>query len=453
LNLYSQNRQILTVSQLTTRIKSLLEKSFPFVWISGEISNFRVPASGHFYFTLKDSRAQIQAVIFKGQNRLLKFEPEHGMQVLGFGRISLYEPRGAYQIILEHLEPEGVGALQIAFEQLKNRLEAEGLFNEVHKQALPTLPRHLALITSPTGAVVHDLLTILNRRYPNLRVDIHPVKVQGDASEAQIVEAFDNVAKRGLADLVILARGGGSLEDLQAFNAEQVARAIFECPLPVISAVGHETDYTIADFVADLRAPTPSAAAELAVPVKTELVDLIDQYRQMLSRLMVQAIELRTRRLQDLHSRLKDPRRIIQDARMKVDDYTDRLARVFSARLALSREKLARRQDNLGRFNPQQQLVQFKQKLEQYNFNLKLYLGIVLKEKAALYREAAARLNTLDPSATLKRGYSITRIRESGHIVMDPEGVADGQMLDITVARGTLAARVDKEKKNGQENL
>jgi len=453
LNLSSQNRQILTVSQLTTRIKSLLEKSFPFVWISGEISNFRVPASGHFYFTLKDSHAQIQAVMFKGQNRLLKFEPEHGMQVLGFGRISLYEPRGSYQIILEHLEPEGVGALQIAFEQLKNRLETEGLFKEEHKQALPTLPRHIALITSPTGAVVHDLLTILSRRYPNLRVDIHPVKVQGEGSEAQIVEAFDIATKRNLADLVILARGGGSLEDLQAFNSEPVARAIFDCPLPVISAVGHETDYTIADFVADLRAPTPSAAAELAVPVKAELVDLIVQYRQVLSRLMRQAVELRTRRLEDLHNRLKDPRRIIQDARIKVDDYTERLARVFSARLALSREKLAHRQDNLFRVSPQQQLLYFKEKLEQLNSNLKIYIDNIFKEKSSLYREATARLKTLDPSATLKRGYSITRIRENRQIVMDPDQVADGQMLDINVAQGTFGARVDKEKKNGQEDL
>lgn len=453
MDLSSQNRQILTVSQLTTRIKSLLEKSFPFVWISGEISNFRVPASGHFYFTLKDSRAQIQAVMFKGQNRLLKFEPEHGMQVLGFGRISLYEPRGSYQIILEQLEPEGVGALQIAFEQLKNRLEAKGLFQEAHKQALPTLPRHIALITSPTGAVVHDLLTIFSRRYPNLQVDIHPVKVQGAASETQIVEAFDNVTKRGLADLVILARGGGSLEDLQAFNSEPVARAIFGCPLPVIAAVGHETDYTIADFVADLRAPTPSAAAELAVPIKAELADLIVQYRQVLSRLMVQAIEMRSRRLQELHSRLKDPRRIIQDARIKVDDYTDRLDRMFAARLALSREKLARRQDNLGRFSPRQQLLQYKEKLEQSSSKLELYMNIISKVKTSLYREAAARLNALDPSATLKRGYSITRIRENGQIVMDPDLVSDGQRLDITVARGTLGARVDKEKKNGQENL
>jgi len=453
LDLSSQNRQILTVSQLTTRIKSLLEKSFPFVWLTGEISNFRVPASGHFYFTLKDSHSQIQAVMFKGQNRLLKFEPEHGMQMLGFGRISLYEPRGSYQVILEHMEPEGVGALQIAFEQLKTRLEAEGLFRDEHKQPLPTLPRHIAVITSPTGAVVHDLLTILSRRYPNLEVDIHPVKVQGDASETQIVEAFDNAAKRGFAELVILARGGGSLEDLQAFNSEPVARAIFDCPLPVISAIGHETDYTIADFVADLRAPTPSAAAELAVPVKSELVDLIVQYRQVLSRLMLQAIELRTQRLQDLHKRLKDPGRVIQDARMRVDDYTDRLARVFSARLALSREKLARRQDNLARLGPQHQLGQFKAKLEQYKYNLKLYIDIVLKENGSLHRETAARLNTLDPSATLKRGYSITRIRENGNIVMDPEMVVDGQMLDITVAQGTLVARADKEKKNGQENL
>lgn len=453
MNLSSQNRQILTVSQLTTRIKSLLEKSFPFVWITGEISNFRVPASGHFYFTLKDQQAQIQAVMFKGQNRRLKFEPEHGMQVLGFGRISLYEPRGSYQIILEHLEPEGVGALQIAFEQLKKRLEAEGLFQEDHKKDLPTLPRHIALITSPTGAVVHDLLTIFGRRFPNLQIDIHPVKVQGDTSEAQIVEAFDNVLKRGLAELVILARGGGSLEDLQAFNSEPVARAIFSCPLPVIAAIGHETDYTIADFVADLRAPTPSAAAELAVPVKAELVDLIIQSRQVLSRLMAQVIEMRTRRRQDLHNRLKDPRRIIQDARMKVDDYTDRLAREFSARLALSREKLARRQDNLLRLGPQQQLWQFKDKLEQYTSKLKVYIDIKLIERESLYREAAARLNTLDPSATLKRGYSITRIREDGHIVMDPDLVTEGQMLDITVAKGTLGARADKEKKNGQENL
>ena len=453
MNLSSQNRQILTVSQLTSRIKSLLEKSFPFVWITGEISNFRVPASGHFYFTLKDRQAQIQAVMFKGQNRLLKFEPEHGMQVLGFGRISLYEPRGSYQIILEHLEPEGVGALQIAFEQLKNRLEAEGLFQEEHKKDLPTLPRHIALITSPTGAVVHDILTIFSRRFPNLRIDIHPVKVQGDASEPQIVEAFENVAKRGLAELIILARGGGSLEDLQAFNSEPVARAIFSCPLPVISAVGHETDYTIADFVADLRAPTPSAAAELAVPVKAELVDLIVQYRQVVSRLMAQVIDVRTRRLQDLHNRLKDPRRIIQDARMKVDDYTDRLAREFSTRLALSREKLARRQDNLARLGPQHQIWQFKEKLEQCTSNLKVYIDIKIREKESLYRAAAARLNTLDPSATLKRGYSITRSRENGHIVMDPERVADGQMLDITVAEGTLGARADKEKKNGQENL
>ncbi len=286
LKLSSHSRNILSVAQLTNRIKSLLEKSFPFVWISGELSNFRVPSSGHFYFTLKDSTSQIAAVMFKGQNRNLKFLPEHGMQVVGFGRIGLYEPRGSYQIILEHLEPEGVGALQIAFEQLKTRLDQEGLFSAENKQPLPALPGNISLITSPTGAVVHDILTILDRRFPDMRVEIVPVKVQGDDAAGEIVEAFGIIEERDTADLVILARGGGSMEDLQAFNDEAVARAVFACRRPVISAIGHETDFTITDFVADFRAPTPSAAAELAVPLKKDLVDIIDTYKLNLQKLM-----------------------------------------------------------------------------------------------------------------------------------------------------------------------
>jgi exodeoxyribonuclease VII large subunit len=446
LTLSSQSRQILTVSQLTSSIKTLLEKSFPFVWISGEISNFRIPSSGHFYFTLKDSQSQIQAVMFKGQNRHLKFMPEHGMQILGFGRISLYEPRGAYQIILEHVEPEGVGALQIAYVQLKARLEEEGLFKPEHKQALPSLPRRIALITSPTGAVVHDMLTIFGRRFPNLQTDILPVKVQGAHAAQQIIDAFDIIGKRSNIDVVILARGGGSLEDLQAFNDEQVARAIFDCATPVISAIGHETDYTIADFVADLRAPTPSAAAELAVPVKTELLDLVTQYRQVLIRKMVPAVELKRREMTDLRRRLKDPGRIVQDARLKLDDFTDRLVRVFSGNITLNREKLARRQDNLARLNPQQRLGQYKEKLEQNIRNLQLYIDINNNKKQSQYRETAARLAALDPTATLKRGYSITRTGVDGRIVTDSAAVHDGQRLEITVARGRLGAIVEKEK-------
>ncbi|MCP3951841.1 MAG: exodeoxyribonuclease VII large subunit [Desulfobacterales bacterium] len=446
MNLSSQNRHILSISQLTARIKSLLEKSFPFVWISGEISNFRVPSSGHFYFTLKDNQSQIQAVMFKGQNRNLKFLPEHGMQVLGFGRISLYEPRGSYQIILEYLEPEGVGALQVAFEQLKGKLEEEGLFDSTHKKELPFLPRRLTLITSPTGAVVHDMLTIVERRFPNLQIDILPVKVQGDAAAQQIVEAFELVEKRDCADAIILARGGGSLEDLQAFNTELVARAIHACRTPVISAIGHETDYTITDFVADVRAPTPSAAAELVVPIKQELIASITQYHQALQKLFAQAIESKTQRLRDLRRRLKDPGRIIEDARLKVDDYTERLYRVFSAGLILSREKLARRQDNLARFNPKLRLEQYKEKLELNIHNLQLYMKYILVKTVSQHRETDARLKTLDPEATLQRGYSITRTGSDGRIVMDSDRVGNGQLLDIIVARGRMRARVEKEK-------
>ena len=445
MNLSSPNKRILSISQLTSRIKSLLEKSFPFIWVSGEISNFRVPSSGHFYFTLKDSSAQIAAVMFRGQNRNLKFLPEHGMQVVGFGRISLYEPRGSYQIILEHLEPDGVGALQIAFEQLKNRLDQEGLFSSEIKKDLPVLPHNISIITSPTGAVVHDILTVLDRRFPNLRIEILPVKVQGENAVQQIVEAFELLDNIGVAELVILARGGGSLEDLQAFNDEAVARAIHACRTPVISAVGHETDYTITDFVADLRAPTPSAAAELAVPVKKELETLISNFQLTLHKLVLSTIEYKTGRLKDLQTRLKDPGRIIQDARIKVDDYTDRLTRTVTGFLELTREKLGHRIDNLYRHSPQQRLLKHKEKLEQYNHNLSVYMNISLTKKRFQYRETAARLATLDPGATLKRGYSITRTVPDNRIVNDPSRVNKGQLLEITVEKGVLNASVEKE--------
>jgi len=445
LNRSFQNKQILSVSQLTSKIKVLLEKSFPFVWLSGEMSNFRMPASGHFYFTLKDKQAQIQAVMFKGQNRHLKFLPEDGMQVLGFGRVSLYEPRGSYQVILEYLEPEGVGALQVAFEQLREKLEKEGLFDTIHKKELPFLPHRITLVTSPTGAVVHDILTVLERRFPNLLIDIVSVKVQGAGAEEEIIEAFDIIEKRNNADIVILARGGGSLEDMQAFNTEQVARAVHACRTPVISAVGHETDYTIADFVADVRAPTPSAAAELAVPVKNELIDLVVYQRQALLKLFWQSVDAKRQRLDDLHMRLKDPGRMIADARLKVDDYTERLTRVFHAGLVLQREKLSHRQDNLARYNPEQIVKLYKEKLVVITHNLKLYINSLFNEIAAHHRETAVRLKALDPGATLKRGYSITRSGDDGRIVMDPTQVDSGRRLEITLSGGKLAARVEKE--------
>ncbi|MGD2030429.1 MAG: exodeoxyribonuclease VII large subunit, partial [Desulfobacterales bacterium] len=244
-SLFRDKRHIYTVSELTATIKVLLEDKYPFIWIYGEISNLRIPTSGHLYFTLKDKKAQINAVMFRGQIRNLKFMPENGMSVTGIGRVSVYELRGNYQIILEYIEPEGRGAIQLAFEQLKERLTTEGLFDEKHKKPLPFLPRKISIITSPTGAVVHDILKIINRRFPNIHIEIIPVKVQGDGSEMEIVSGLETINDRTDSDVVILARGGGSLEDLHAFNSEDVARAIFASKIPVISAIGHETDFSI----------------------------------------------------------------------------------------------------------------------------------------------------------------------------------------------------------------
>jgi exodeoxyribonuclease VII large subunit len=266
---------ILTVTQLTEQIKSLLEGTFPDVWVEGEISNITAPQSGHVYFTLKDRQSQIKAVLFRSSQRHLKFTLQHGMQVICRGRVSVYDPRGEYQVIVEYVEPKGVGAFQKAFEELKGRLEKEGLFDRERKKSLPLLPRRIGIVTSPTGAAIRDILRVIKRRHPKMEILIYPVPVQGADAAPSIVEAIGYFNSEKNVDVVIVGRGGGSLEDLWAFNEEPVARAIFASRIPVISAVGHETDYTIADFVADLRAPTPSAAAEIVVESEAHLRDSI----------------------------------------------------------------------------------------------------------------------------------------------------------------------------------
>jgi exodeoxyribonuclease VII large subunit len=275
---------IYTVSSLTREIREHLETHFPLVWVSGEVSNLRRPVSGHYYFTLKDAEAQLRAVLFKGNHQHLRYKPEEGGQILCRGRITVYEPRGDYQLIVDYLEPAGLGALAQAFEALKTRLAAEGLFDQAHKQPLPFLPRGLALVTSPTGAVVRDILRLLQRRFPNVQVFIYPVKVQGAEAAGEIVRALEDLPEYPGVEVIVLARGGGSLEDLWPFNEEMVARAIYHCPLPVVSAIGHEVDFTIADFVADVRAPTPSAAVELVVPDKVELTRRLERFGASLYR-------------------------------------------------------------------------------------------------------------------------------------------------------------------------
>ena len=333
-------RHILTVSELTSQIKSQLETKFPFIWITGEISNFRVPVSGHFYFSLKDSRSQINAVMFRGQNAQLIFEPEDGMQINGLGRISLYEPRGTYQIILEYMEPSGVGALQVAFEQLKQKLSSQGLFNDEHKQSIPFLPNKICVITSLTGSVIHDIIRVLNRRFGNIPLEIIPAKVQGDDAEKELIDAIRLLNERCEADVAIIARGGGSLEDLQPFNTEGLAREIFASKIPIISAVGHETDYTLADFVADLRVPTPSAAAEIVVPLKTDLErQCIELHRKLVSTFS-NYLRFQKTYLREFSRRLIDPRKQIQDLRLRTDDLCNRLIRACCQDIRHRRELL-----------------------------------------------------------------------------------------------------------------
>jgi exodeoxyribonuclease VII large subunit len=445
-------RKIYSVSDLNANIKALLEESFPFVWIFGEISNFRIPASGHYYFSLKDAASQISAVMFRGQQRKLKFEPEDGMSVTGMGRISVYEPRGTYQIILEYLEPSGVGALQVAFEQLKNKLADEGLFKDEYKSKIPFIPNKIGVITSSSGAVVHDILQVVNRRYPTVAIQILPTKVQSEGAVDEIVSALELLNRRDECDVAILARGGGSLEDLQAFNSESVARAIFASRVPVISAVGHETDYTIADFVADLRAPTPSVAAEMVVPEKSALEHRCKEMDTLLQTKLKNYFNKLNTKIQELSKRLHDPRRKIGDLRLRIDDLHLRLSRTFAYRLRRDRENLDFRIDRLSANNPRLFIQKIKKQLEQNYSNLIKSFIILNRSKKFNLRELTAKLEVLSPVAILSRGYSITRTVPEARVIKNTESVSLGQDIEVTVAKGRLFCRVKGKSTDGQKN-
>jgi len=442
---------IYTVSELTRKIKAILEQNFPFIWISGEISNFRMPSSGHFYFTLKDETSQIQTVMFRGQNQNLKFVPEDGTSVTGLGRVSVFEPRGSYQVILEYLEPKGVGALQVAFEQLKKKLDDEGLFDEQYKKPLPFLPEKIGLITSPTGAVVHDILHIIKRRFPGIPLDIVPVKVQGDGAIAAIVAAVELLNRLRSVNVIILARGGGSLEDLQAFNSEAVARAIFVSEIPIISAVGHETDYTISDFAADLRAPTPSAAAELVVPIKGDLYRKINELKYFIILNLQRYIKNYRSQVGSLRERLADPKKKVIDHRLKLDEDTGRLIRAMVNQVQMRRERLAWRFDKLSYNNPSFYVTKLNEKLNVISALLHQSIRSCVSSRQARLREVNAKLDSLNPTAILARGFSITRTLPETIIVRDSATVSRGQALEIVLARGSLTCDVKEKFKNGKK--
>jgi exodeoxyribonuclease VII large subunit len=441
----TEQHRIYTVTELTSDIKDMLEKTYPFIWIYGEISNCSVPASGHLYFTLKDEHAQINAVMFRNQTRNLKFRPENGLNITGLGRISVYEPRGTYQIIFEYLEPKGTGAIQLAFEQLKKRLGEEGLFDEIHKKPLPFLPGKISIITSPTGAVVHDILNIIDRRFSNLHLEIVPVKVQGYGAEEEIVSAIEMINIRYDTDVAILARGGGSLEDFHAFNSENVARAVFNSKIPIISAVGHETDFSITDFVADFRAPTPSAAAELAVPLKKDISRKIVNLSENLSTRFLRYFEHLKMVLNGMSRRLVHPSRKIVDLRLKTDDMLGRLDRTVKNIFFKRRERLFWRIERLFSNTPSSQIISLKDKLDIINSNLYIYIKIILQNKRSMLRELEAKIHTLSPEAILKRGYSITRTIPEATVIRDPEEVFIGQDLEVRVAGGAFICWVKRK--------
>jgi len=416
----STGRAVLTVSELTRRLQEVLEAQFPAVWVEGEISNFRPSAAGHAYFTLKDSESQLRAVLFRSRGRRVRFEPADGLHVLAFGAIEVYPQRGEYQMVVELLEPKGLGALQLAFEQLKARLQAEGLFDQARKRELPRFPRKIGVVTSPSGAAIRDILRVIGRRFGELHIVIAPCRVQGDGAAEEIAQGVRDLNLLGGVDVVIVARGGGSLEDLWAFNEEAVARAIAGSKVPVVSAVGHEVDYTIADFVADLRAPTPSAAAELVVREKQAVVDSLAQLRARLERLAA---------------------RPLRDLERRVDELTARLRREMRGELGRAEHRVALATRALRASDPVTRLARDRHRLE--SLQARLVTALTRRRDRARYalQTAAGRLDSLSPLAVLRRGYSLTRT-STGAIVHGPSQVRVGDAIRVLLQRGSLDARV-----------
>lgn len=433
---------IYTVSSLTREIREHLETQFPMVWVSGEVSNLRRPLSGHYYFTLKDANAQLRVVLFKGNHQHLRYKPEEGRQILCRGRITVFEQRGDYQLIVDYLEPVGLGVLAQAFEALKTRLAAEGLFAAAHKKPLPFLPRRLALVTSPTGAVVRDFLRLLAGRFPNVHVLVYPVKVQGVDAAGEIVRALQDLPGYPGVEVIVLARGGGSLEDLWPFNEESVARAIFHCPLPVVSAIGHEVDFTIADFVADVRAPTPSAAVELVLPDKMELKRRLERVSASLYRGWRRHLDGERRHLASVARRLPDLSRRLVDLRLRLDERADTLSRRVARNLATQTERLRLARSRLLLLSPRRAIQEMRQRVDHLIPRLALgwRRGQETRRRHLDYCES--HLANLDPMAILQRGYAVATRLPEGTVIRDASLVPAGAGIRVRVAKGAMNCEV-----------
>jgi len=436
--------RVYTVSELTRTVRGVLETEFDSVWVEGEISNLRIPASKHAYFVLKDEKSQVRCVMFRGSRSRMKYQPEDGDHVVLFGRFTVYDARGEYQIIVETLEPVGLGALQKAFEQLKEKLSKEGLFDEERKKPLPEFPWKVGVITSATGAAVRDILNIIRRRNPKVSVLINPVKVQGEGSAQEIATAIKEMNRLPDVDVLIVGRGGGSIEDLWAFNEEVVARAIAKSKIPVVSAVGHEIDFTIADFVADLRAPTPSAAAELTVPV---LRDIVGQ----LATLTRQAFVLTQRPIEDFKIHLerlidrrffRDPLHILSPLAQRVDDLNLRLTRSLSQGMILQKERLKSRVEQLFQASPAKAILRLEEKRAALHHRLIEKIRSLIQLEKNRFKGIANNLNALSPLTILDRGYSICTF--NGNALKSSGETKPGDAVEIRLSKGRLDCTVNK---------
>lgn len=432
---------ILTVSALNQRTRRLLENHFDFVWVRGELSNYRRPSSGHWYFTLKDDQAQVRCAMFVNRNRLCRMQPVDGTEVLLRGRVSLYEGRGDFQVIVEHMAPAGEGALRAAFEALKERLAAEGLFAAERKRPLPAYPRHLAVISSASGAALRDVLSVVARRFPLMRVTLLPTAVQGGEATAQIVAALARIGAQTGAlrpDAVLLTRGGGSLEDLAPFNAEETARAIAACPVPIVSAIGHETDFTIADFVADLRAPTPSAAAELITPDGAALAEEFAAQRQRLNRAATLRLQMCRHQFTSLRARLINPQQRLQQLMQRADDLDERLRRGWARQLKDARSQWDGLRRRMRQLHPRQRIAAQTAQVEELLRQASRRMAAKLQQEAQGVRALARTLEAAGPFSALARGYAF--VTRAGSPLTRAEQVSTGDRLEVNFHDGLIEA-------------
>lgn len=440
-----QDRTVFSVSELNSAVKTLLEREFAWIWVEGEISNLATPASGHIYFTLKDAGAQVRCAMFRGRNRDLTFRPENGSQVIVRCKVSLYEVRGDYQLIVDRMEEAGAGALQRKFEELKHKLAAEGLFSEDSKQAVPEMPACIGVITSRTGAAIRDVLSVIARRFPAVPVKLFPVPVQGEESAPAICHALELAAQYRECDVLLLVRGGGSLEDLWSFNEESVARAIFKCPIPVVSGVGHEVDITIADFVADLRAATPTAAAESVTPDQQAWMQTLDWYQSRLQQLTTDRISRTAERLSWLRTRLtqQHPLTLLQRLGQRLADMDTRMRITMEYRIRASRDRVQHGHMQLLAHSPAVTLRNYRNTTERLQQQAEFRIRSLLQQYRSRLSNVASTLNAVSPLQTLSRGYSITSSAD-GQAITNADSVSVDELIRTRLHIGQLISRIEK---------